>query len=915
MRRALPLLLLLAACGDSTSPGGETVAGSGGASTAGAGNAGEAAAPAGETEQRPQPPPRAPYAPPAEIWQPPLAAASDEGETALERFTLPEGMTASLWAAEPQLGNPVAFDVDPQGRVFVAETWRQETEGVPDNRTFPEWLHDDLQLHTVEERGLMYLKYHPEFAEQWTDSDDRIVRLADTDGDGVADESLVFAHGFNDLLDGTGAGVLAVGDDVYYTCIPKLWKLTDADGDGAAEGGEALSHGYGVRVAFRGHDMHGLILGPDRKLYFSIGDRGYHVTTDEGVELVDPGRGAVFRCELDGSGLEVYAVGLRNPQELAFDDLGNLWTVDNNCDAGDRARLVYLMEGGDSGWSMNFQYLPDRGPWMSEDWWKPAGEGPDQPAFLNAPLANITSGPSGFAHYPGVGLPAEYAGSFFICDFTGGANSSGVRRFTVKPDGAGYALDEQEMFWGKMLVTDVAFGPDGSMYASDWVEGWIGAGKGRIYRAEHAGADAELGAATAALLAGSFAESTAVDLQILLGHADRRVRLKAQWELVDRGAVAELAQVAAEGVRGSAAPARARLHGIWGLQMLGEAEELLPSLAAEDADVRATAVAAIGEIAAAGGTAENFVEPIGVILRTDVEPRVRYHAALTLGKLGDEAAVFHLIEAARADAGADRFLRHAHSWALAQCGPVSDLAHLSQDADAAVRMAAVLALRLQESHMVVRFLDDEDPAIVAAAARAIWDRRIDTAIPDLAAQVEDSARLTRPALRRALAAANHLGGQRHARTMLDWWGTAEDEKLKEEVQRYLQGWLDPDRFDKILNEAWVHPEGRSLAWAEGRELPFEPDAAPSAEERGKRVFTDHPVASCMRCHALRGSPRTGCAWSPGRSCRASASACRRRRSASRSSTPTPRSRPASSCAAPTARCCRSPRCCHTSPRC
>ena len=34
-------------------------------------------------------------------------------------------------------------------------------------------------------------------------------------------------------------------------------------------------------------------------------------------------------------------------------------------------------------------------------------------------------------------------------------NSSGIRRFTVKSDGAGYALDEEEMFWGKILVTDV----------------------------------------------------------------------------------------------------------------------------------------------------------------------------------------------------------------------------------------------------------------------------------------------------------------------------------------------------------------------------------------------------------------------------------------------------------------------------
>ena len=70
--------------------------------------------------------------------------------------------------------------------------------------------------------------------------------------------------------------------------------------------------------------MH-LEFGPDGRIYFTIGDRGYRVEHDGGIDH-DPGSGAVFRCEPDGSHLEVFARGMRNPQELAFDDLGNLFT-------------------------------------------------------------------------------------------------------------------------------------------------------------------------------------------------------------------------------------------------------------------------------------------------------------------------------------------------------------------------------------------------------------------------------------------------------------------------------------------------------------------------------------------------------------------------------------------------------------
>ena len=195
-----------------------------------------------------------------------LAAAT----AAVSGFTLPEGMTMTAIAADPLVANPVAFCLDEQGQIYVCETFRQ-SRGVEDNRGHRDWLETDLSLQTVAERVAMFRKFLGDKAETYTVHEDRIRLLTDTDGDGLLDEATDFADGFRGIEEGTGAGVLAIDGDVYYTCIPRLWRLRDDDGDGVAEHREALHDGYGVRVAFRGHDMHGLALGPDGRIYFSIG--------------------------------------------------------------------------------------------------------------------------------------------------------------------------------------------------------------------------------------------------------------------------------------------------------------------------------------------------------------------------------------------------------------------------------------------------------------------------------------------------------------------------------------------------------------------------------------------------------------------------------------------------------------------
>ena len=74
-----------------------------------------------------------------------------------------------------------------------------------------------------------------------------------------------------------------------------------------------------------------------------IGDKGVRVKTEDGRDWRFPNHGALLRAEPDGSHFEVYARGLRNIQEIAFDAHGNIFGVDNDADKpGEMERFVYI---------------------------------------------------------------------------------------------------------------------------------------------------------------------------------------------------------------------------------------------------------------------------------------------------------------------------------------------------------------------------------------------------------------------------------------------------------------------------------------------------------------------------------------------------------------------------------------------
>jgi quinoprotein glucose dehydrogenase len=85
--------------------------------------------------------------------EPNIAAPSDEGEKVLGSIKAPKSWKVNLFAAEPLVANPVSFDIDSQGRVWVCESFRQvKGRGIEDNRSHPEWLDDDLAAQTVADR-------------------------------------------------------------------------------------------------------------------------------------------------------------------------------------------------------------------------------------------------------------------------------------------------------------------------------------------------------------------------------------------------------------------------------------------------------------------------------------------------------------------------------------------------------------------------------------------------------------------------------------------------------------------------------------------------------------------------------------------------------------------------------------------
>lgn len=729
--------------------------------------------------------------------EPIISEASTETELAVQQLKLPEGLEASLWAGEPLLANPVAFAFDEQGRLFVAETHRYGSS-VLDIRGYMGMLEEDMAFRTIEDRAQGIIDIFGEDAPKFEIEGEILRLLEDRDGDGKADFSSVYANGFNSSLDGIASGVLARKGDVYFTNIPSLWKFQGIDDSGKAEKSEELQRGFGVHFGYTGHDFHGLAIGPDGKLYSSIGDRGADVTAPDGSRVSLPDTGAVFRSNLDGTELEVVHYGLRNPQELAFDELGNLFTGDNDCDNGDLERLVQIAEGGDSGWRIGHQHAPlgNAGVWMSESWWKTEFEG--RTKFALPPISYVDDGPSGIAYYPGTGLSPEYQGHLFITHFKGSVASSGVSTYTLDPKGATFSLNEKKDFLSGLLPTDVTFAPDGKFYVLDWVNGWPKPGKGRVYAVSDKETQASpIVAETQALIAAGMSNRSTAELATLLSHPNWNVRLESQLELTTRSD--ESITIFSTIANDASANLYSRLHATWGLGILAEhgqtkAAAAISSLVQSPTDeVRAQAAKL------AGDHQIDASYPELIALLADKNARVRYFAAQSLGKFANPNAARHLIEAARVNDDQDAYLSHAIVMGLVGSKNMAVLEAAISDSSKAVRFAALLTYRRLKDSTVSRFLADEDKEIVFEAARAINDAPIEAAYPALADAL-DSPYASDPILGfRAINAHYRLGKMSNAQALAQFAAQeTSPEAQRLEVFTQLAAWKTPLQRDRIM---------------------------------------------------------------------------------------------------------------------
>ena len=403
----------------------------------------------------------------------------------LDLFDVPDGMEVTIWASSPLFFNPTNIDIDFKGRIWVAE-------------------------------GVRYRGHHARRPEG-----DRIMVLEDKDGDGKADSSHMFVQ---ESLLVAPLGVAVLDNKVVVSQPPHLLVYTDADRDlvfdeSKGDTREILLTGFNGQN--HDHSLHSVTAGPDGKWYFNSGNCGGMFTDKSGKTFRifgdyrpgpigpfsfphDAGKyagmpsddghvyvgGFTVRMNPDGTNAEIIGHNYRNSYEQSVTSLGDVFQNDN--DDPPACRVSWIMEYANFGLSSNDgqrSWGADRRPGQTT----PIAEWRQQDPG-STPPGDVYGGgsPTGNVYYENGALGDQCIGTFFACE--PGKNT--IFSYQPELDGAGFALERQNFvttnasgeFAGSDFVggktnnetktlfrpSDIALGPDGALYVSDWYDPRVG---------------------------------------------------------------------------------------------------------------------------------------------------------------------------------------------------------------------------------------------------------------------------------------------------------------------------------------------------------------------------------------------------------------------------------------------------------
>lgn len=372
----------------------------------------------------------------------------------LARLSVPDGFHATLFAAEPAIRRPIAFDFDDKGRLWVVE-----------NYSHPKWKKDG--------------------------SSDRIVILEDTDQDGEFDKRKVFWDKGRYL---TG---IAVGHGgVWLANTPELTFIPDRNGDDVPDS-EPVAMLDGFQISSN-NVVNNLHWGPDGWLYGAIGLSSRSTVGTPGAsdgQRVDITRG-IWRFHPVKHVFEKVAEGMVNPWGADFNEFGDLITSNTVI-----AHLWHIVPGmycarraseRDNPYAYSrIQTIANHLHWGGGGWQSSRSPGSSRKKTSKKPKSANSNNPKphsddhdseyhqhsvaggGHAHcggmvYLGDNWPEKYRGSFF----TNNLHGNRVNNDRLLPAKSSYvgAHSDDLIFandpWFRGM--SIKYGPDGGVYISDW---------------------------------------------------------------------------------------------------------------------------------------------------------------------------------------------------------------------------------------------------------------------------------------------------------------------------------------------------------------------------------------------------------------------------------------------------------------